>query len=612
MATLVESGSALDSGQKVRAEMADVASEGVVVHDLGHYLRPLRRHAPLVVGCVVAGLVLGVIAAVLSRATYTAATRVQPQPNPLDQAVNSASGRTNTTINPDTEAQIIKSSAVGALAQQLLKTTTPVGALVKRVTVTVPANTPVLRIACTAHSGQAAKDCSAAFAQAYLNNRAAVEQASIKAGAASFSAQIRATKLDLRSLIAQAAKVGPGTPRHIALVNNESTDNSQITTLSNELNTLTTTVVDPGSVISASTVTSQGTSSREILVLAGLALGLLAGVGLVFLRERLDRCVRHADDLRRAGVALIAEIPAVNRRGLRRRAAETTREYDAARTRADQRTATAVATMLGDDGGSLYIAAVTPGQGEHGMAERLATELGRFGSSVAIVRPALPTPQPAGRVQPANPGIIDTMSSRVSPAAPPSTFVGWPGATPADAGPRQPADADPVGTVPSDPARGAAGPAEAASTSARGPSYPTGGEEYDVLGAMRQVEDALRRARYVIIEGEQAALGSEAYIFASLSQVSVLVVEPGRTSRADLSEAVEQVRVTSSELVGAVVWRPGPDALRARGPRQPGGAPAVPVEHGERSSSPAATVIRVGVAPRRDGDDGPRSLDAAR
>lgn len=69
------------------------------------------------------------------------------------------------------------------------------------------------------------------------------------------------------------------------------------------------------------------------------------------------------------------------------------------------------------------------------------------------------------------------------------------------------------------------------------------------------IADSRRHAQFVIIEGEPAATDAQAYILTGLSDAALLIVDPHVTTREDLAEVVDQISVTGSELLGAVMWR---------------------------------------------------------
>ena len=101
-------------------------------------------------------------------------------------------GRTTGTVNLDTEAQLVKSSAVETKAQALLRTAISPQQLGDSVKITVPANTTLLEIAFTAESPAGAQQGAHAFAEAYLQNRSDSAKADVAARVKALQTQIAA------------------------------------------------------------------------------------------------------------------------------------------------------------------------------------------------------------------------------------------------------------------------------------------------------------------------------------------------------------------------------------------------------------------------------------
>jgi hypothetical protein len=256
---------------------------------------------------------------------------------------------------------------------------------------------------------------------------------------------------------------------------------------------------------------------------------LVIGIGIVFFRESRDRLVRNSDGLLRYGVPLIAS----SDRG--RGKARTAASDRAARTRFEQRIASVVAGAFDDDGGVIYIAAVSPEQSPDRIARRLASTLASVGHSVELVRAddvAGRTSGPAAVTQPPRTEIVaPTPLFESEPGG--GSALGWPSRSGDEAA--QPAAA-PVDTTP---------PLidDAFATDPAPMSIP------------QLIADSRRHAQFVIIEGEPAATDAQAYILTGLSDAALLIVDPQVTTREDLNEVVDQISVTGSELLGAVMWR---------------------------------------------------------
>ncbi|HEX3823807.1 MAG TPA: Wzz/FepE/Etk N-terminal domain-containing protein [Mycobacteriales bacterium] len=515
-------------------------------YDLGHYLRPLQRQRKWLVVAVVTGLVLGLAYTVISKPTYTAAARVNVAPPPatlLQSTANQTGGRTTTTINMDTEAQILKSLPVATLAKAALKTSTHPGALLSRISVSVPANTTILRLACTARSAGVAQTCANAFANAYLANRKDTQAAVLSKQLSQITGLITKAKSAQAADAAQAVTFPKGTPKRDTLFQAAQGEQNTITntltpqqsTLQNELG-----VLSGGNVQQAASLGVSSQTSRGIPPITGLILGLLIGLGIAYGRERFDRHVRHRDDLASAGVELVAEIDADG--------------GPATRTRFDQRIASIVAGSFDADGGIVYVAPISPGQADAGVAAHLASTLASVGHHVELVKPF--AVQAVETTEFASADDIEVDDETVQDAAA-AALLGWPVSE--DGLPPTPstevAIAKPTEMAVPKPVEVVLAPTETAAD-----SIP--------MTIRIQLEMARQRAHFVIVDGDPAVTDSQAYVLAGLSDATLLVVDPRSTTRRDLAEVVDQLSVTGTELLGAVIWRP----LRANDPGATGSA----------------------------------------
>src|SRR5262245_40874856 len=106
--------------------------------------RIVRGHVWLVVGCTLAGLVLGFL--VSTRVDTAASATTTVLLNPLDGNPFYPSTRGEQLVNMGTEAQALRSDAVAALAAKAAKTDTPPGDLLDNLTVTNPPNSQILEV----------------------------------------------------------------------------------------------------------------------------------------------------------------------------------------------------------------------------------------------------------------------------------------------------------------------------------------------------------------------------------------------------------------------------------------------------------------------------------
>ncbi|MBV9869171.1 MAG: hypothetical protein JO214_00870 [Frankiaceae bacterium] len=555
-----------------------------MTHDLGHYLRPLRRHNRLVALCVLAGFFLGIAAAILKSPTYTASSKVYVIPDIVDQAgVNPSTGRTSLPVNMDSEAQFATSLATATTASDLLHGTASPGKLLSRMSVTVAPNSQFMKISYSAHSTSAAIDGANALATAYLQDRQKAAEDYQSSRVAALEARRSEAQ---KQLVMDQAAYGNSTP-HTSVAHRLSiaisNDQKLISGLTDQLTPLQSGSTIPGNLTSKAVLGGSSPNQGRIMyVLGGLVLGVLVGVAAAAARERFDKTVRYEDDLARDGVRLLAEIRP-RRRGQRK--GEETEAL--ARARAVQKMAAAIGAALGDGGGSIYLAELSRVAMDDRIDEQLAGELSRFGSTTEIVtlgasptlhrRPtrhaqvlaAAPESEPSApehtAPEPAAPEPVEAASNGAAAHAidtaelitpedyyASNSMLGWPVPKSAVAVVELPKPA-PVSEPEPEPVREVAVVAPAPVT-----VEPVDEDEpFDATTALlQQVQAGLGRARYVILTGSDVPHGSEAYVLASLSQVTVIVAETGVTQRSALTEAIEQIEITPSRVLGGLLWRP--------------------------------------------------------
>jgi capsular polysaccharide biosynthesis protein/Mrp family chromosome partitioning ATPase len=275
---------------------------------LGH-LRTLRAGWWLVLSLTAVGLLAGTAVALLSPTVYESATSVLVLPTGLEDA-NATGGRTHGTVNLDTEAQLVTSTAVAGRARVLLHTGTPAAALANRVSVSVPPNSTVLDITYSAPTAAAAQAGSHAFAAAYLANRGDSATSAAAGRATALRTQIQQVTVALQQLAGRIAGLPAGSAERVYLDSQRANLANQLNALTDGLNTLTTTTITAGRIISDAPRPHTPTSpSLPVDAAAGLLTGLLAGLAAALLYGRLDRRVRRAGDLpRRASIRVLAAL----------------------------------------------------------------------------------------------------------------------------------------------------------------------------------------------------------------------------------------------------------------------------------------------------------------
>jgi capsular polysaccharide biosynthesis protein/Mrp family chromosome partitioning ATPase len=269
------------------------------------YLEWLRRRWWILVVAALLGAGAGMLVSQVQTRTYESTTSLL-----VRQVGPEASA--GTKVNLDTEAQVVRSLVVGERAKALLKTDVPREELVKSVSVTVPPNSQVLQVVYEASSPEAAQAGSHAFAKAYLDLRLATATRSLENETTALKQQIAETN---KQLAAVAGKIAATPPNSVERARAEADRNvltSQLSSLNSRLSPLLSTAVDPGEIISDAALPQKPSSPNTTLNLAsGFGAGLLFGIVLALVLDRLDTRVRRGRDVAgRLGLPMLLELPA--------------------------------------------------------------------------------------------------------------------------------------------------------------------------------------------------------------------------------------------------------------------------------------------------------------
>ncbi|MEV6637562.1 Wzz/FepE/Etk N-terminal domain-containing protein [Actinoplanes sp. NPDC051470] len=523
--------------------------------DLSHYVGMFRRHWWVVLAATGAGLGLGAALTSTLPRVYESSTSVLV--SAVEQDTNQSGGRTKGSINLDTEAQLVGSGAVAVKAAALLRSTGNPLELAHAVSVEVPANTTVLVITFEADTPQKAQAGSHAFAEAYLRNREQTARSGLDSQIKSLSLKIRQLTTNLTSINARLAKAKAGSSERSNLESLRSNSQNQLNSMTGRLNELTTTTVAAGSIISDARVPTEPTSPNTMLnIAAGAMLGLLAGLMLAFARERLDRRLRTAADVRdRARMPVLAALDE-----------RTTPHFDDVLQpygpggRVFNRLRNEVLASLDPDDKIIVVTGASRGSASTLVAANLAAALARTGSDVVLIGAHLPDSvvdaAPLARMLGVNavPGLSDLLAGRVTlsramqrmPRIPSLRVITTGGAATA------------AGLMQSQRLR-------------------------DTLEALR------RQTGYVVIEAPSTSSSADAQSLASLADAAILAVELRKSRRPMLTDAAEQLRRVGTPLLGAVVL-PRLVGLRAD-EIQPPAVALTPLEKAMERQSPEVTAV---------------------
>ncbi|WP_229072084.1 lipopolysaccharide biosynthesis protein [Actinoplanes sp. DH11] len=450
---------------------------------------------------------------------YESSTSVLVQS--VDQDTNAQGGRTKGAVNLDTEAQLVGSGAVAVKAAALLRSGVSPVELARSVSVQVPANTTVLVITFQADKPEAAQYGSHAFAEAYLRNREETARAQLDKQISSLNLKVKQLTGALTGINARLAAAAPGSSTESNLLSLRNNSQNQLNSLTGRLNELTTTMVGGGSIISDARLPERPTSPNTLLnVGTGGMIGLLLGLGLAYLRERFDRRLVTAADVRDRG--RVPVLAALDDR--------STPHFDdvvqpyGPGGRVFNRLRNEVLASLRDGDQIIVVTGTSRGSASTLVAANLAAALARTGSDVVLIGAHLPD------------SVVD--------AAPLARMLG-------------------VSAVPglSDLLAGRVSLVHALQRTPRIPSLRviTTGGAATAAGLMQsqRLKDTLaslrRQSGYVVIEAPSTSSSADAQSLASLADAAILAVELRRSTRPALLDAGEQLQRVGTRLLGAVV-----------------------------------------------------------
>jgi polysaccharide biosynthesis transport protein len=265
----------------------------------------LRHQVLLIVAFGLLGLLAGLVFTAARPATYVSTAAVLV--NPVEGNAFAPQDESDALVTLETEAEIVGSDVVTALARNRLPGPPPAGDLQDGLSVVVPTNTQILQISARAPSAAMAQRRAQAYSLAYLDyRRRQAEQASTDQ-LAGVERQIAEVTGDLGAVTAESQS---GTAAEQAL-DEQLADalNEELLQLRASRVELASAAVQPGRVISASSLPAQAAGVPDpLLVLAAVIAGLLVGTVIAMGRERRNDRVYGQAEVERAGADLLATL----------------------------------------------------------------------------------------------------------------------------------------------------------------------------------------------------------------------------------------------------------------------------------------------------------------
>jgi len=285
--------------------------------DLRDYLGVLRRRKWTI--ALVMALVVGSTLAFSVRQTpvYESTARVLVKPINPSQAVQGLS--VASIINLDTEKGLVESPAVAKLAMQTLGGGAQPSVLLHNVSVSIPANTQFLDITYSSPDPRGSALAAQAFAQAYLDFRRKQASVAFATAAQGYERQIQQLQSQLAGKQQDLAAAPAGSSEAAAVQAEINALTSQIAILQAQVAPLLAPSVDPGEIVSPAVVPISPSIPNYPRNLAlALTVGLILGVGIALLRDRLDERLAGREEFEEVlGAPVLGIVP--KRTGPRKR-----------------------------------------------------------------------------------------------------------------------------------------------------------------------------------------------------------------------------------------------------------------------------------------------------
>jgi capsular exopolysaccharide synthesis family protein len=362
--------------------------------DLREYLHVLRRRKGAILIITAITFASAMAFSIRQTPIYASTAKILVKPPTANQYLQNVPAAS--LLSLDTERELVQSDAVASIAADAMGSTEP-SDLVERVSVSVPTNTQILEITFSDPDPALAQTGARSFADAYLEfktSQALDAFASVRTG---IQRQIDDLQRDLTEARASLAAAAANSPEAQRAQSDIDTITSQVAIYRNQMGTLSVVDVDPGDVVQPATVPTSPVSPNfprngALAMVVGLALG----VGLAFLRERLDDRLHGREDLEEAiGAPTLAIIPTVP--GWRKRDLAELQALSAPKGTAAEayRTLRTNLLFMAKDGDikTVVITSPTAGEGKTTTAANLAVSLAQADKRVIVVSADLRKPR---------------------------------------------------------------------------------------------------------------------------------------------------------------------------------------------------------------------------
>lgn len=352
--------------------------------DLREYIGVLRfrKWTIGIITAIVVGSALGF--SLRQTPIYVSQTRVLVRPPAT------AVGVAAPPINLETERALVDSAAVASLVRQDMNLPQSVDALLAPLDVSVETNTEILSLKYSDPDPLRAQRLAQGFAVAYTQFRKEQTQAQLRVQSATILGQIDLVQTRIASLQRQM-DAATDTELQNSLSAQRDSNIARMGILQQQLDTLRSlaTAQGDGEIVESATLPGSASSPSHVRngVLA-LVVGLSLGIGMAFLRERLDERLRGREDLEeQIGAPVLATVTKVA--GWRKKAHAELVTLSAPRSSPAEAYRTLRTNLhfigRGGDFKVLTVTSATSGEGKTTTAANLAVALAREGKKVIVV-----------------------------------------------------------------------------------------------------------------------------------------------------------------------------------------------------------------------------------
>jgi capsular exopolysaccharide synthesis family protein len=505
--------------------------------DLRRYLLVVwnRKWLLLIVAALVTGA--AILYAFLGRHDYEASAQIVVPPMEIESGPLATEG-----VSLETEAAIVRSSQVAALASELMGSSDPPDSLLPHVSVEIPPDTQSLLIAYTDTDPEVAQRGANAFARAFLEVREEQAADELVRLSDSYLQEIEALEQDLAEVSETMAENPPFSAPWRNAQSLRFLIREEISGLRGRLSLLTTTDIDPGEVIVRASRPSVPAGPGPVIVtVSGLLLGLFLGIVIAFLRDRVDERLRGRIDVQataRAPVlAVIPEHPGWTDPSSARLISVAEPESATAEAYRTLGAGVMILTRRLERGSAedgrrtpiLLVVSPLQGEGKTTAAANLGVELAQAGTQVLLISADLRNPRLHAFFDVANERGLSSMLT--------GDGDGW-------TANRAP-DSASLFVIPS------------------GPAIPRPAEALQSLKMRALLEEARDHADLVVIDAPPLLPVADSLVLASYVDGVLLVIDGQRTKRAALVQARGALDQIGANVLGVVLNNVDPSKVGA-------------------------------------------------